>query len=69
MAPSILVIENVNGIFSWRLSYCLDSPTIGSFGNVGKGVVTEINNLLFLFHLSPLIGIFICARQQISFIS
>lgn len=49
MALSLLIIENVNEVFLWRLSYCLDLPSVGPVID-GRGVVTEINNLFFLFH-------------------
>lgn len=49
MALSILIIENVNEVFFWRLSYRLDLPAVGLVID-GRGVVTEINNLFFLFH-------------------
>lgn len=48
MALSILIIENVNEVFFWRLSYRLDLPVVGLVID-GRGVVTEINNLFFLF--------------------
>lgn len=60
MALSLLIIENVNEVFLWRLYYCLDLPYVGPVID-GRGVVTEINNLFFLFHRSLLIGVFICA--------
>lgn len=58
MALSLLIIENVNEVFLPRLSYCLDLPSVGPVID-GRGVVTEINNLFFLFHRSLLIGVFI----------
>lgn len=43
MALSLLIIENVNEVFLWRLSYCLDLPSVGPVID-GRGVVTEIKD-------------------------